>query len=505
MLNFRKVGLLTLISFVGLVLNTLYYILQIHYFGIGREIENYFVAISLCGFALSFTIVGHIGQMVLPIYLEQKEKYNSAVADEIYSVVFNWMMTFSIVITVFLFFSSSFFIQLLTPGFATSDHLTINTLFDILILTIPLQVANILIGSLLNANKIYGRLETLNVFRILCSILILVFFFEKLGLYALVIGYQLESILYFFLNIFLVVQEKFSYHLRFTSETFQPISFFKNSSVAYLRNGSRELFQFTLTASVSFLPEGILAIYKYTESILMKVAALVLNPIQTIFFTSVANEYAINSSRDFSMVSKALNFCFLYIILVVSFCASFGNDILSILWSNHFESTNQNVAYLFLLFQMITLFPLAIKGLFFKTALIYKEAKAIYTALAVSWIIATAFCYLTVRYFEIGGLAAVILFTPFISAIFAFGVIYKKDRQIRQVFKLDYALKLLCILCISIISGYFINEVIGIISIVDSKQINLLLSFGIKSILFGLICLAQLKQFRFLNFETPLN
>jgi len=500
MLDFRKVGILSFIGFAVLILNTLYYMLQVRYFGIGRDIEYYFITLGLCGFALSLTIVGHVGQLLLPLYLAQKEKRGPKIADDIYSLTFNWMFVFALLITAFLFLSSSFFIRLIVPGFEASDHEVINSLFRVLILALPFQVLNSLFKSLLNAHKVFGRVEVLSFFRILLSILFIVLFFEKLGLYVLVLSYVVDVLLSFLMNIYLVAQLKFNYRFSFVSSWFHPFDLFKKSSAAYLRNGSRELFLFTLTASVSFLPPGILAIYKYTESIFLKISTLVLQPIQTVFFTKFAGDHAKKTDQGILSIRKSLDYCFLYATIVIVFCASFGKEILQLLWGIHFQNTDQEVAFSFFLLHIISLIFFAMRAMFHKSALVYKQVLSIYTALAVSWLLAALFCFFTIRSFGTSGLKFVIIFTPLSAALLSYWVVYKSEKKIRSIFRLSYFVKLISLLLISIIAGYFINGFITIIAFGFTERVNLFFTFTVKSLLLSLVIIPQLVFFKLLGF-----
>jgi putative peptidoglycan lipid II flippase len=500
MLNFRKVGILTIINFAGLLLNIIYYILQVSYFGISREIENYFTAIGLCGLALSFTIVGHIGQMALPIYLEKKEKNGERIADDFFRVLFNWVIIFSLVITTLFFICSPFIIKIIVPGFESADHQVINSIFRILIITIPLQVANVLFGTLLNANKIYGRLEMANLIRVPLSIIILTLLFDRFGLYTLVICYVLESCLFFFLNLVLIKQLKFNYRLTLNSSHFELFPFLQRSSSAYLRNGAREFYLFILTASISFLPIGVFALYKYTESIFQKISSLVLRPVQTIFFTTFANDHAKNKTLKVNIISEALQFSWLYAIIVISFCSAFGKDILGLLWSEHFQTADQHLAFSFLLFHIFSLIFFSAQVLFVRVALVYNQIFSIYISLAVSWAASAIFCYFTIKYFNVNGLKASIIFTPLLAALSTFFVLYRVNKQLRKILNLKYFSKLLFTLIISSLLGIFIDHIIGTIRFLGHFRIDLFLSLLLKSIIFSFVILAQLSIFNLLAF-----
>ena len=493
MLNFRKVGLLTIIGGVLLLLNTLYYVLQVSYFGISRDIENYFVALGLCTLALSLTAVGHFGQMALPLYLECKETYNKAIAEEIFSVILNRMFLFSLLITCVLYLLAPFLIQCFVPGFAPKDYLRIESLLSWMLLSIPLQVINVLMANLLNAERVYGRLELAAVLRVSISIALLVILFESLGVYVLVISYLLESILFIFVNVYLLHSLGFGYRLGLHSKHFQGGVFFKEGSVAYWRNGSRELFLFALTASLSYLPEGILAIYKYIQAIFQKVAALVMRPMQMVFFTRMAEGYARQSTGQKSLLRQALNFCFLYALVVVVYSYSFGEDILQILWSEHYQNRYKNIAYAFLVLQMISLVPFAIEQFFFKTALVYKQVRAIYFALGVAYILSAIYCYGVVKYYGVGGLESVIIMTPTILAISTVVVLYRHDHNILQIFEANYFFRLGIIILIAQVAGHFINVLIPYMDIGFSRRVNILFSFGIKSVC--LACVFLLEMF----------
>lgn len=482
MLNFKAVGALTILGLIGLILNVVYYILQVDYFGINREIEVYFVALSLTGLGITVLLAGQIGPMALPLYLDKKEIYGSKIADEIFSVIINWMVFFSIPVVLILYYFAPIIIQLIVPGFDQTDQNAIQSLFLLLIFSTPFHIINILSNNLLNAQNIYGRIELINILRIIISIIVLVLLFEKLGIYTLILSYWLEVILNLVFNIFLLIKIKFNYQLRISSSGFNHFKFFKQTSIAYLSSGSSQLYNFILTASVSFLPAGIYAIFKYTETILMKISAIVVMPINTVFFTAFAEDFSKKSKALNLRIEEAINFGLLLSVLILSLSVSFGNDILAFLWGTNFSTVNQEIAFSFFILNIITLLFFTIKNIFFRVSLVYKLTFFTYLGQAVAWLLATAYAYFVIKHFKTEGLGSVIIFISLCHTIISFFVIYNHDKKISTVFNFNYFAKLIFLFLCSLLMGYLINQ-LAVFNFDFNTRLNTFLNLLIKGLL----------------------
>lgn len=479
MLNFKAVGFLTIIGVIGLLLNIVYYILQVDYFGIDRQIEIYFIALNLTGLGLTALLAGQIGPLALPIYLEKREKHGTKIADEVFSVIINWMFVFSIPVASILLCFAPFIIQLIVPGFEEIDQRSILLLFRILIFTIPIQVVNILLNNLLNAQNIYGRVELINILRIVISIVVLILLFDELGVYALILSYWIEVLLSFFINVFLLNRIHFNYQAKLYSSRFNHFKFFKQSSSAYFGSGSSQFYNFVLTASVSFLPVGIYAIFKYTETILMKISGIVLMPMNTVFFTTFAEEFNKKAKGLNKHIEQAINFGLLLSILILSLSVSFGNDILTFLWGGRFSTVNYQIAYTFFVLNIITLVFFTIKTIFYRVALVYKQTFKIYLSQGLGWLVSSVYAYFSIKYFQSTGLGSVIIFVSLFPLIISFFVIYSYDKKIRTVLNFRYFVKLIVLLVATLFFGYHINQ-LGLFNFQYAIRINALMGLLIK-------------------------
>lgn len=497
MLNFKAIGALTILGLIGLILNVVYYILQVDYFGINRDIEIYFVALSLTGLGITALLAGQIGPLALPLYLDKKEMYGSKIADEIFSVIINWMVCFSIPVVLTLFYFAPLIIQLIVPGFDQDDQGVVLSLFRLLVFSIPFQLINILSNNLLNAQNIYGRVELINIIRIIISIIVLLLLFEKLGIYTLILSYWLEVILNLIFNIFLLIKIKFNYRLKLNSIRFNHFGFFKQASIAYVSSGSSQLYNFVLTASVSFLPEGIYAIFKYTETILMKISAIVVMPINTVFFTTFAEDFSKKSNVLNLRIKEAINFGLLLSVLILSLSISFGDEILAFLWGTNFLTINQEIAFSFFILNIITLLFFTIKNIFFRVSLVYKLTFLTYIGQTIAWLLATAYAYFAIKHFYIEGLGSVIIFISICHTILSLFVVYSYDKNIITVFNFNYFIRLSFLFLFSLLVGYLINQFV-IFDFDLNMRLNAFLNLLIKG---GIILLPIFLFLKIMSIE----
>ena len=487
MLKLRTIGGLTVLKIVGILLSVVYYMLQVDYFGLSREIEHYFVAYSLLVIAFSLTIAGFIAEMVLPLIHKQQKQFDKVVVEKTVSVVLNWLFLFTGLLCVFLCLIAGNLTELIAPGFSISDQETTSMLFRWIIFSLILQVVNVIFNSFFHAKEIYGRTEWVIIIRVIVSIFVLIYFFQSLGIWTLVLNVWAQQVISFIITFIILYRIKYKHYFLLSIKEFNHRLFFKKASSAYFYSFSNQLFQFVLTALVSYLPIGVYAVYKYIDNIMVRIISVVLSPTTTIFFTDFSNAFNQKSKQLYLLLRKAHNFNFLVAALATVLFISFGDNVLQFLWGANYNTSNKGIAYTFLILNVLALFFLNMQHLFNAVVLVHQQSKQLYLIQGLACLINTLFAIIAIKNFESWGLASVILLSAFTSALFLAFILYQINKKIFRYFDTGFILRAVLMTGILLMVGYFLNQYLNIEINSFGNRANNLINLSIKSLLLSLL------------------
>ena len=113
--------------------------------------------------------------------------------------------------------------------------------------------------------------------------------FEHFGVWVLAISLltgKIVEFLFYFANLYKI---GYRYKLVTKVDGFDHRQFFKTMRSTFTYVGATQIYSMVLTASISFLPEGVYAIFKYVQNLATKVRGLFIQPFITIFFTNYNN------------------------------------------------------------------------------------------------------------------------------------------------------------------------------------------------------------------------
>lgn len=427
----KSVGILSILKLVSTLLGIVYSIAQVRIFGTEKSIELFFAASSLLYLIISVTQTGQLSEIFLPQYLQIKENHGIEIAHKSYSVVINRIGFAALVIIVVAGLLNKPLVQLMVPGFSDKERAQVGTLFLSYLPLIFLTICNGFMTSVLNAEKAYGKSEVSAIFNSFFSLVILLLFAKSLGIWALVISLYIGQFFELGTSIFFLNNNKIKYSLVWKIEQFDHKKFFKNIYSTLLYVLSTQLFNVVLTASISYLPQGVFAIYRYTINIFEKTASLLLQPFSTIFFTSIAELKSKNLQDEakklmnFSIRANLVLGLFVFVIIIAS-----GFNLLGFLWhSKKFDTKSLDMAYLFLCIWFILFLFQGVSQLYRKVAIMTGLVKKNYAYLTFGMIISSATTYILVTTFGTYGLITAIfisrilfLIVPVLSVYF-----YRKE------------------------------------------------------------------------------
>jgi len=410
-------------SFLGII----YSVIQVRYFGASRTIEVYFAAQSLVYMVMSLTQSGQLAEVFLPEY----HKLNTIRKGMGYwglNLILTRMLTFGFVFLIIIFIGAPYLVALMVPGFSVEDKELTTLIFKIFVPVLFLVISNSFFKTVLNAEERYGRAEFLGLTNTLVNILVLIVLFPYVQLWALVISFVLGKFIEFIFYSWQLYKNGFRFKWIWRLQEFNHNSFFKTMRSTLTYVGATQIYNIVLTASISFLPEGVYAVFKYVQNLTTKIRGLFIQPFTTIFFTKYSLLLQLGEN-----VRKEFNKNFPSIInvngVIIIGSILLGDYIISLLWENkNFDRGDVTMAYIFLLFNVVGILISSIGGLYRKMAVVQGLSKKLYNFWALSQLLTALLSYSLIKYFSVNGLLFIIpLNVLFTSSVSYF--IYKRSKN----------------------------------------------------------------------------
>lgn len=454
--NIKTIGGLTILKIIGAIAGIVYSVFQVRYFGTSRSIEVFFAAQTILYLVQSLTQTGQLSEIFLPVYIKLKTKYNSEIAYKAFSVLLN---RFTVYVSFGLFigyYLAPYIINSFIPGFSNHDKQIAVTIFRVLLPLILLQLNNSFFNTVLNAEKIYGRTEIGGIINYIVSTVLLVTLFNKIGIWSLVWASYAGVIIQLVISIFFAINKNIKYYFVWSDSNFNHKQFFKIIFSTFSYTGSTQLLNWAMTASMSFLPQGMFALFQYVQRLFNKINSVTTQPISTVFFTNYSkNIFNYTSEKLKSNIESIQELVlvfggFLFISVVAS-----GKEILSFLWNGkNFTLEDLDTAYLiFMSFGFVLSFQL-----FFsinrKFAIISGFSRINYNLLSYSQLISAITFFILVYNFNFIGLLLSILLTRGFSILASFFVNFhfgnKNFQPPKNRFWFSYLIMLILIFLITL-------------------------------------------------------
>lgn len=468
----KSVGILSVLKLVSTLLGIIYSIAQVRIFGTDKSIELFFAASSLLYLIVSVTQTGQLSEIFLPQYLQIKENHGIEIAHKSYSVVINRIGLGSIIIIIIAGLFHNLLVNLMVPGYTSNEKNQVGILFLSYLPLIVLTISNGFMTTVLNAEKAYGKSELSAIFNSFFSLIILILFAKSLGIWSLVISLYIGQLFELGTSIYFLKNNKIKYSLVWKIKEFDHKLFFRNIYSTLLYVLTTQLFNVVLTASISYLPQGVFAIYRYTINIFEKAASLILQPFSTIFYTSIAELKSKNlkdESRnllDFSIKANLVIGLFVFVIILVS-----GYNLLGFLWhSKKFDANSLQTAYYFLITWFVLILFQGTSQLYRKVAIMTGLVKRNYFYLSIGMLISSATTYLLVTAFGTYGLVASIFISRILYLIVPMFSVYFYQKQYFVFPKFNFILNITVVSVLAVATSYFINW--GVFKFLPFNQLN---------------------------------
>lgn len=305
---FKSVRNLYVIGIIGSLCSLWNNMLMAQYFGTGPGIEAFFAAMALNGIMRKIAQSGYLMDIFLPNYFQVRKDSGREEAFRMISVLVNQFFLAGIVISgVFLAFAP-YFIDLMVGGFDAGARAAAVHFFYWIAPLMPITVSMVVVRHMLNAEKLFAKIETVSVIGNLVSVTCILTFHNLLGVKVMVLNtFFIEALQFSNAAYYLrKLGYKHRFELRSPHIPMREILLKLSSTSGYLV--SVLLLDFTLSNLLSSLPQGTYAVYRYGERVFQRANSLILTPVTTVLKVAINESVASAREASIALVGKAVHF-----------------------------------------------------------------------------------------------------------------------------------------------------------------------------------------------------
>lgn len=415
----KLTGLQLISSFFALI----YSVLQVRFFGASAMIDAFFIAMSAVYMITSLIQGGQLAEVFLPEYLKQKKAFGSAEAHNLLSAILNRLLLFVGTGVLILFFLAPLVIKITGPGLQPEYKDLSIKLFILSLSLILFTLIASFINTTLNAEQIFGRAEVTGLINRIISIVLLVAFYKKLGVFILVFSLLAGKIVEFGIGLYFLSKIGYKYRFIWNVKNYKVSHFFKVMFTTSGYVGATQLYSVTLTAMASFLPAGSLSIFSYVQQLVSKASGIIMAPLSTVFFSKFSNTVALGKQNLVSHLKKPLSIIFVLTFIIFCFIALEGKELLHFLWTKKSLSEHDfTIAFWMLSLNFFGIIFSSTGTILRKAAVALGGAQRIYKNWIITQLFSALYSFVTIYFWGVLGLITVPLINMVLMALVSFFV-----------------------------------------------------------------------------------
>lgn len=414
----KSIGLVAMVNVCNAAIGIVQAFLVGMLFGTTSGIEIFFAAST---FQLSISKLmqaGQIAEIFIPIYHQLKESEGQSVAFNLLSVLMNWMLLAALVLASAMFVSANFIAPIAVPGFTSDRIATFIAMFQFLIPLILMQVAMGLLSSLLASEKQFVAQEVTRTIAGFVSLCIIFTFASTFDAWVMIGAQWSASAIIFSVFLFFLYRIGYRHHFQLRHDKFSVLDIFKKLPSIFAYVCVTQVYQLAITAGLSMLPQGSLAVYTYATRLYSRVSAILIRPVSTVFFSHFSSAVAQSDTAIQQIATKALRLMLILSTLTCAGAIITGLPALRALWlSEKFPETQ--VLQTYLTFAAFCFIPI-VSGLgliYRKINMAHQYTHTQYLMLVLNQIINALLAYFLIPQFGLFGAVGIVMIAPCLSML----------------------------------------------------------------------------------------
>ncbi len=289
----KNAAIISVMSFMGVLLGLVLDALIVAVFGLGVETDAFFVACAIPLIIIALVQL-QVKKVVLPLFIHLMEGKDEYGAWRFLNLLMTAGLLVLSLIAVAASLASTFLVRIQAPGYDTATLSLAAKLSVILFLVPPIQCQNSVLRNALNAFGNFAlpamthALE--NVVK-LCSVLLL---YTYIGIQGLVYGFLAAALIQCFILHWALMRKGFRYKPVFAFRDANLLKACKLMAYPTLGNAASQAIQVLQNFLASFLPLGNLSALRYATRIIDALAGILAEGVVTVVLPMASRSLATN-------------------------------------------------------------------------------------------------------------------------------------------------------------------------------------------------------------------
>ena len=499
----RSIGLVAMVNLCNAAIGIVQAFLVGMLFGTTSLIEIFFAASTFQLSIGKLLQAGQIAEIFIPIYHQLKESEGQSVAFNLLSVLMNWMLLVALVLASVMFVGVNYIAPVAVPGFSPDRIATFIAMFQFLIPLIVIQVGTGLLSSLLASEKQFVAQEVARTLAAFISLFLIITFATTFDAWVMIGALWSTNTIVLTVFLFFLYRIGYRHHFRLRHEKFSVGDIFKKLPSIFAYVCVTQVYELVITAGLSLLPQGSLAVYTYATRLYSRVSAILIRPVSTVFFSHFSSAVAQSDTAIQQIATKALRLMLILSTLTCAGAIITGLPALRALWLSE-KFPEVQVLQTYFAFAAFCFIPI-ISGL----ALIYRKMNmahqythAQYLMLVLNQIVNATIAYFLIPWFGLPGAVGTVLIAPCLSTL-ASGFLLRRTRPERfAVYDRTTILQCLTIFSVSVIPWILLQHGTGFYSWFPESRLGNLAACVFLFVAASLTMVAVIRWLKMSEFQS---
>ena len=336
----RAISMVTVLLIIIKLLGFIREMIVAAYYGATYQTDAYNMAILILGLSTALISTG-FATVIVPMYNNKRIHESKDVADAFTSNILCITSLFYVLISIFGIITAPLLVRIFAPDFDIDTFkLTINIIRITFIFTIAINISNFMTFIM----QIHGKFSITVVANFpfsIFTVVSIVLFSDKIGIYALVIGY----ILFLFTQVLILVLYarktfKFKYIINFTNNELKEV--LKLSFPVYISVAVWEINIIIDKVLASGLSEGSISLIMYASKLRSLPDSIITASVIMVIFP-LLSKYA--AQKEFALlkttVNKTISFLFMVLFPVIAISIYYAEEITRIVYERGVFTANE--------------------------------------------------------------------------------------------------------------------------------------------------------------------
>lgn len=414
----RSIGLVGLVN-VGMTVVGLAQAFVVGWlFGTTESIEIYFAASTFYLAILNLMQTGQISEVVTPIYHQLKESSGEKLAYRLISILLNWMVLIAFGLAGITFLVADRVVPWAVPGFESERLGLCISMFCWIIPLVGFQVAASILFNFAAAEKKFVGQEVGRLIATILGLACVVALAGTLDAWAMVVSLWVTSLATFFVLIYIAWATGYRHQLRFSDPQIELRAIIRTLPSLFSYVTLAQLYSLVLTAGLSTLPQGYLAIFTYARRVFTRVNGVLARPISVVFFNHYSADVASQKDKVTDLVARTLRISLIASTFAAIAILTAGFPGLKFLWlSERFPESDVRLTYLFLSILSFTAFVVGPGLIYRKINMSHQLVRPQYRALCLVMIALNLTAYFFIKRTGFSGAVGVVILSSFLITL----------------------------------------------------------------------------------------